>query len=588
MFGKNRKQTGKQAAISTHPAFPAVVALWFAALLGLGSLVLPVMLFEKLATATGLSSVVSAAAPPLGMTARLLIAGVAAVAGAIAGVFIARKVAAAQGNTTSERAISPANRGEQKNDPGQKRPISAHEELGSEYLDEPIAGATQTPGRYTGRRRALAVTDDSGPSEYLESAPLPGENLTIDPAPQTPREDEPSADESDTTDTLDLDELGLTEEASLPDQHSEELVEQAPIAMPVPEPEWAAEDNDRTSFTASETIPVNASAGSASYDETTPLTPREELAAMTQRLTTPAEATAYNPLSQHAANNEIGQDDHSMDSPVHAEPTTVEASGQPVLDQSLSDLGMVELVERFALALQNKKMEDAKAQQPKAAPYNPFEQNITDETEIEPPVFRRSNPEETAPAAPAAEPQHIQPLPSFAQSAPNALPSSLQPMTLDEELEEDAFDGIEDLGLSLNVSPNRFAKPEPVENAADTASDIGADTGADGDSEFSSLLSLKSPLNAGQEFVRIDAEFDRPNTAEPVVVFPGQHAGSAHDALGSVPLAEPQQAEPAPKPRAFDAPQGIAPQASTAANNSETERALRDALEKLQKMSGAA
>lgn len=578
MFGKNRKQTGKQAAISTHPAFPAVVALWFAALLGLGSLVLPVILFEKLATATGLSSVVSAAAPPLGMTARLLIAGVAAVVGAIVGVLIARKVAAAQGDTVSVRNISPANRGEHKNDPGQKRPISAHEELGSEYLDEPIAGAAQTPGRYTGRRRALAVTDDSGPSEYLESVPLPGDSLMIDPAPETLGVDAPSIDESDAPDTLDLDELGLTDEVSAPEQHSQQAAEEAPVSITAPEPECVAEDHDRPSVTASETIPINASAGPSAYGATTPLTPREELAAMTQRLTTPAEAPAYNPLSQHAENNEIGRDDHSKGSAVHSEPSTMESSGQPLVDQSLSNLGMVELVERFALALQNKKMEDAKAEQPKAAPYNPFQQNMADETEIEPPVFRRSNPEEAAPAAPAAAPQHFQPLPSFAQSALGAVPSALQPMTLDDELEEDAFEGMEDLGLTLNVSPNRFAKPDPAGNAADS--------GADEDGEFSSLLSLKSPLSAGQEFVRIDAEFDRPNSAEPVVVFPGQQGSAPQHELGSVSPSEAPQA--VAQPRAFDAPQGFAPQAAAAASNSDTERALRDALEKLQKMSGAA
>ena len=36
----------EKAPISTHPAFPAIVALWFAALLGLGSLVLPAVLLE--------------------------------------------------------------------------------------------------------------------------------------------------------------------------------------------------------------------------------------------------------------------------------------------------------------------------------------------------------------------------------------------------------------------------------------------------------------------------------------------------------------------------------------------------------------
>ena len=34
--------------ISTHPAFPAITALWFAALLGFGSLVLPIALLERL------------------------------------------------------------------------------------------------------------------------------------------------------------------------------------------------------------------------------------------------------------------------------------------------------------------------------------------------------------------------------------------------------------------------------------------------------------------------------------------------------------------------------------------------------------
>ena len=74
MFGTKKNAGAKQAPISSHPFFAAVVALWFAALLGLGSLVLPVALFEKAATATGLSSIISAAQPPLGTTARIAIA----------------------------------------------------------------------------------------------------------------------------------------------------------------------------------------------------------------------------------------------------------------------------------------------------------------------------------------------------------------------------------------------------------------------------------------------------------------------------------------------------------------------------------
>ena len=44
--------------LSLHPAFPAIVALWFAALLGLGSLVLPAVLLEKAVSASGLASLV--------------------------------------------------------------------------------------------------------------------------------------------------------------------------------------------------------------------------------------------------------------------------------------------------------------------------------------------------------------------------------------------------------------------------------------------------------------------------------------------------------------------------------------------------
>ena len=66
--------------LSLHPAFPAIVALWFAALLGLGSLVLPAVLLERMVVATGVASIVPAAAPPLGITAR----GIIALAGALA------------------------------------------------------------------------------------------------------------------------------------------------------------------------------------------------------------------------------------------------------------------------------------------------------------------------------------------------------------------------------------------------------------------------------------------------------------------------------------------------------------------------
>ena len=71
--------------LSSHPAFPVLVALWFAALLGAGTFVLPAAIFESVASATGLGDIIPAAQPPLGTTARLAITLAAAGLGALIG-----------------------------------------------------------------------------------------------------------------------------------------------------------------------------------------------------------------------------------------------------------------------------------------------------------------------------------------------------------------------------------------------------------------------------------------------------------------------------------------------------------------------
>jgi len=120
----------EKAPLSAHPAFPAIVSLWFAALLGIGSLVLPVVLIERLAGVTGLALVVPAAKPPLGITARALIALAGSVAGAAIGLFIARKVANAS-DAVQHRPRIPA--GMER----ECRPIFAHDELGETGLESP-------------------------------------------------------------------------------------------------------------------------------------------------------------------------------------------------------------------------------------------------------------------------------------------------------------------------------------------------------------------------------------------------------------------------------------------------------------------
>lgn len=68
------KQRKSGQPITAHRLFPALVALWFAALFGLGSFAVQPHLLERIVAATPLPALVPATAPPLGITARLLVA----------------------------------------------------------------------------------------------------------------------------------------------------------------------------------------------------------------------------------------------------------------------------------------------------------------------------------------------------------------------------------------------------------------------------------------------------------------------------------------------------------------------------------
>lgn len=82
----------RQQSITRHPLFPAIVALWFAALLGLGSFALSLPAIEQLVLSTHIDALISAAAPPLGMTARLVLVIALGAIGGLAGWLLALRV----------------------------------------------------------------------------------------------------------------------------------------------------------------------------------------------------------------------------------------------------------------------------------------------------------------------------------------------------------------------------------------------------------------------------------------------------------------------------------------------------------------
>lgn len=92
----HRKGAAAEQPIHRHPLFPAIIALWFAALLGVGSLALSTSLLETMVLATGIDAVVPAAGPPLGIKARLLLALFLGLAGAAVGHVLARRLGEAK------------------------------------------------------------------------------------------------------------------------------------------------------------------------------------------------------------------------------------------------------------------------------------------------------------------------------------------------------------------------------------------------------------------------------------------------------------------------------------------------------------
>ena len=82
----------RSAPVTAHRLFPAFAAVWFGALFGLGSFAIPSSLLGALVLKTGLPALVPAAAPPLGFTAHLIVALLLTGFGAALGLALALRL----------------------------------------------------------------------------------------------------------------------------------------------------------------------------------------------------------------------------------------------------------------------------------------------------------------------------------------------------------------------------------------------------------------------------------------------------------------------------------------------------------------
>lgn len=591
--------------ISRHPFFPAIVALWFGALFGLGSLALRPALVEQLVLATHLDAVLPMAAPPLGATMRILLALAMTGLGGAIGFVIARRV-----------AMPAANR-----------------------VDPREAAAPEAPA--TGRRRSFTAQPDNTAPAALDPAILDVADLDPDgfdaaapvaAAPAIPARE--SASGTFVTPPLaaadpvieDEEPAACDDTVSLDHRLFESYARDVQAAS-------EGEADVEVDAVVNAACSVDAAPGFALLDAPEGIEREAQVE--------PADAPA---------------------APVHL------IAGARISTAPLAELSPVELLERLAIAMARRREEDARLAQaeadaaaaardeaiavvavepvvietavahadvseaddvvldahvaveplPVAATHEPEPQpDIEPEPGFVPPppvrferlALRAVSFEPAQPvvsdAEPAEEEQAAAPEPAIEIEEPVALrvPAALRPvdpLAFDDE-DDDALpgyipprhigrapDSFAPFAVPASLAATAAIEPDQVSVVAEQAAawaddeiddaayaldetDIGdADQESDGeeetlDSGYSSLLSLSRPSAPRQSFIRID-EPDDAGEVRPMVVFPG---------------AEPEAAAaPSAGPRLFDGP--------ARGDAEDTERALRAALATLQRMSGAA
>ena len=618
---ETRGNAKAKAAISRHPLFPAMVALWCAALLSLGSLAIGTVALENLVLALRIDLVLPIAAPPLGIKARILLALALFIIGAVFGFMLARRIARPR-DTIAPRNFQQG-RGTDSSD--------ADADQGEDFARLNAAATSQIANPIPGRRRALAMEEDYT-REFHEHMPLPGG------APQI----------------LDLAELGAFSEISEADEvdgadGADEPAANGPVAAEEPaeshqvydpwnrhteRPLVPAQQADAPSmialapavppagearpFAAPSANPISAFAPPAEVADDGPLqTPFGGVFSEPETATNQVEAFATGAPEIEPELVDAGSALRAFAAPAapaaiapQPEPAIVVAvaaaapisavlglvpsdAAEKLMTAPIASLGVVELAERLALAISRRRgttdAAPALETTPTApAPVQQFAMPNAFAQPVEHDATPRFEPRFAVPLAfaPPSPPVAADPIASIASAQPSAQPAT-QPSALPSAMRPLSFDDTDDDSLESVLPPRLFGKPAQVETGAGQAfaappvveqsapPSVDSSDGANEES-FGSLLGMKPTLR--ETFVRVEEPVDEGAPVEPVVVFPGQAARTAPFDEASI--------------RRFDSPgamaPGNAPSAPTTTNPQETERALKAALATLQRMSGAA
>ena len=612
----NQKQKPSTAKpITSNPLFPAVVALWFGALFGLGSLAVRPSLLEELVLSSHIDLVIPAAAPPLGVTARILLALTMAALGAILGIWLARRLTRPQGEVHERKRgakdlaePSPQVRTRDAHpDAPARRPISAHEELGDEPAVTIDRTLTNGPGMLANRRRALAIIHEEPQFVPPDFAPLPGSAVAepldlaalapcIDLAPQPAAGALPS--EMKPASALDWS-RPVPLPAVAPPSSAPAMMNSLPPSAIVPEPDQTGHDAFSPGFgTASPALQPPAPRqifGMVADGDHLPQDFVQAAGFQTSVFDTPNPSALFVRPEVEAAASLLA-------AAIAPSAERVASVSAPL--PSPASLGITDLAERLAESMRRRR-ERAQQSVNAAAAQIPsgYEEHASVASDA---VVADTNELSLDAYPPAPSPILAQfaatapaPVPATS-SAPRALPAAMRPLALDAFLEDDSpFDAslLPPRHIALprvDSAPAQFAAPtaqvlaEPEANQTTTEhAEDDALASENADSAYASLLGLTPPRPT---FVRIDAPASAASEAiEPVVIFPGQ----SPQVVPAVAAAAP--AQDANAFRRFDAPTSAGQGQPIAANSAtvtyapaEAEQALRAALSNLQRMSGAA
>jgi len=330
--------TARPAPLASHPHFTLALTLWCAALLGLPVVAISGAWLESWVIAARIDTILPAAAPPLGATARLLLATGFGVVGAGIGWLAARLLRPAP---LREGDAFQLRQRDRHPDAPARRPISAHAELGDEGLGSASAERDIFPEDLAAYRALPEETAYQPPyhrapfAQQAFSQPVqPAMRVFAQapaPAPAPPPESAAAADAYDLP-NIDFTLPGETSHAPYPSP----LAETGTASIPEPvEDDW-----DALPPVVSETdlrpVPVRAVSPVASI---TPIASAPSLRAV--------DALAKAPPAKPAP----------VDPPalIGATPVQPRASAsERIAHAALGDLSHVELIERLALAIHSR------------------------------------------------------------------------------------------------------------------------------------------------------------------------------------------------------------------------------------------